>query len=222
MSARRVAAFLLAAPLVVVLTGCAGASDASGRAATSSPPAPSSRATPGSSEPASAAPPPEGSAPPLVPTEPAGAILTQPWATATLTDVRSGQPFRIADLVAGNRVVFLETMAIWCTKCRAQQEEAVAALRRLDPATVAWVAIDVESSESADALARYSEQHGFDFAYAVADRELARALVESFGDTILNPPSVNVVVIGTDGRVTAGRGHKSADEIVALAAEHGA
>ena len=148
--------------------------------------------------------------------------LTQPWATATLTDVRTGEPFRIADLVAQGRVVFLETMAIWCSNCRRQQQEAVAAMAGLDPSSVTWVGIDVEASESADALARYSEDNGFDFTYAIADRDLARALVEEFGEQILNPPSVNVVVIGTDGRVTPSRGHKSADQIVALATEHGA
>jgi thiol-disulfide isomerase/thioredoxin len=149
-------------------------------------------------------------------------VLTQPWATATLTNVRTGTTFRIADLVAEGRVVFVETMAIWCSNCRRQQEEAVAALEQLDPEKVTWVGIDVEASESADALAAYSEDNGFDFTYAIADTALARALVADFGDQILNPPSVNVVVIGPDGGVTPGRGHKTADEIVALATEHGA
>jgi thiol-disulfide isomerase/thioredoxin len=118
--------------------------------------------------------------------------------------------------------VFLETMAIWCTKCRAEQEEAVRALAQLDRGRVTWVAIDVEASEDAAALKRYSEQNGFDFSYAIADPELARALVADFGDTILNPPSVNVVVIAPDGRISPSRGHRSADELVALAREHGA
>ena len=148
--------------------------------------------------------------------------MTQPWATATLTDVRSGQAFRIADLVAEGRVVFVETMAIWCSNCHAEQKEAKAALERLDPAKVAWVAIDVESSESADTLARYADQNEFPFAYAIADSDLARALAAEFGDQVLNPPSVNVVVIATDGRVTPSQGHLTADELVTLATEHGA
>ena len=149
--------------------------------------------------------------------------LQQPWATALLTDVQTGETFRIADLVASGKVVFIETLAIWCSNCRSQQQEAVVAFGRLDPARVVWVGIDVETSESAKALAAYRERYGFPFTYAIADENLARALVADFGDIVLSPPSVNVIVVGTDGRVTqTQRGHKSADELVSLALEHGA
>jgi thiol-disulfide isomerase/thioredoxin len=149
-------------------------------------------------------------------------VLVQAWTTAVLTDVTTGAMFRIADLVASGKVVFLETMAIWCTNCRAQQEEAVVAFGALDPDRVVWIAIDIESSEPPAALASYREDHGFPFTYVVADADLARALVDDFGDVVLSPPSVNVIVVGTDGRVTQLRGHKSASELRTLAAEHGA
>jgi thiol-disulfide isomerase/thioredoxin len=149
-------------------------------------------------------------------------VLDQPWATATLTDVNTGGTFTIAELVADGKVVIIETMAIWCTNCRAQQREAVTAFEGSDPGDVAWVAIDIESSESAEALARYSADNGFPFMYVVADTDLARALVAEFGDIVLSPPSVNIIVIGRDGRVTHTRGHKSAEELRAIAADHGA
>jgi hypothetical protein len=38
--------------------------------------------------------------------------LDQAWATAILTDVATGRTFRIADFVAADKVVFVETMAI--------------------------------------------------------------------------------------------------------------
>ena len=154
---------------------------------------------------------------------PGGVELRQSWATAALTNVHSGKPFRIADLIASGKVVFIETMAIWCVSCRAQQYEAVAAFERLDPSRVEWVAIDVELDESADALAAYSTSNGFPFTYVVANVTLARSLAAEFGDVVLSPPSGNVIVIGTDGRITqTRRGHKSADELVALARDHGA
>ena len=134
----------------------------------------------------------------------------------------TGETFRVADLVAAGKAVFLETMAIWCTNCLFQQEEAKAVFESWDPERIAWVAIDVEPSESAASLARYREEHRFPFTYVIADVDLARALVADFGDVILSPPSVNIVVVGTDGRVTPLRGHKSADELRSLAAEHGA
>lgn len=152
-----------------------------------------------------------------------GVELAQPWATAVLTNVRTGKPFRIADFSASGKVVFIETMAIWCTSCRAQQYEAVAAFERMDPSKVEWVAIDVERDESPAALAAYSVSNGFPFTYVVADVNLARALADAFGDVVLSPPSGNVIVIGTDGRITqTQRGHKNADELVALARANGA
>jgi peroxiredoxin len=154
------------------------------------------------------------------PTE--SALAAPPWATLTLTDVQSGTQFRIADLTARGKVVFVETMAIWCTNCRRQQQEATAAWPRLDPETVAWIAVDVESSESAEALDRYRESNGFPFTYVVADQQLSRALVDDFGDVVLNPPAVNVIIVGADGRVSHLTGHHAADDVVRLAEEHGA
>lgn len=149
--------------------------------------------------------------------------MDQPWATAQLTDVTTGTPFTIADHVAAGKVVFVETMAIWCSNCLAQQRDAVTALDRLDRSKIVWVGLDVDPSERAQDLAAYSSQHGFDFVYAIAGRDVSRDLAAEFGDQILSPPSTPIVVIAPDGRVTLTRfGHKSVDDILALAAEHGA
>jgi hypothetical protein len=114
-------------------------------------------------------------------------------------------------------------MAIWCTNCLAQQGDAYAALGAFDPARIAYVVIDVDPNESGGALKAYRERNGFTGTYAVASGDLARALAAEFGDQVLNPPSTPMVVIGTDGRVTlTAFGHKSPDEIAALAREHGA
>lgn len=142
--------------------------------------------------------------------------LSQPWATATLVDVRTGASFRVADLVASGRVVFVEPMAVWCSKCRAQQERAVAAFAQLDGARAVWVGLDVEFAERAQQLAAYSVALGFDFSYAIAGVELSRALAADFGDVVLNPPATNVIVIGVDGGVSHTTGGLSADEIVEL------
>jgi thiol-disulfide isomerase/thioredoxin len=153
---------------------------------------------------------------------PAGAVFEQAWATATLTDVETGEQFRIADIAAEGKVVFVETMAMWCPKCLSQQREAAAAMATLDPARAELVVIDVEQSESPEGLARYRDLNGFDFHYAIADSDLARALAQDFGDTVLSPPSVNIIVLATDGTVSHYTGGHSADEIVSLAEDAGA
>ena len=143
--------------------------------------------------------------------------MDQPWANALLIDVRTNERFRIVDLVAAGRVVFLEPMAVWCSKCRAQQERAVEAIARLDPELVTWIGLDVETAESAEQLARYSTDAGFDFTYVIADREVSRALADEFGDVVLNPPATNVIVIEPSGEVTHATGGHSADELVEIA-----
>lgn len=147
--------------------------------------------------------------------------LTQAWATAVLTDVSTGEAFRIADH-AGS-VIIVETMAIWCSNCRAQQQEVQVALARLPADRVVFVVVDVDPNEDGASLAAYRADHGFEGRYAIAETELARALAADFGDQFLNPPSTPMLIIGTDGTVTqADFGHKSADELVELAQAHGA
>ena len=142
--------------------------------------------------------------------------MTQPWATATLTDVRTGQAFRVADLVADGKVVFLEPMAVWCSKCREQQRVARDAFAGIDPARAVWVGLDVELSESAENLAEYADLNAFPFSYAVSTVDLSRALAAEFGDGVLSPPNVNVIMVRPDGAVNHMTGQHSADELVAL------
>jgi hypothetical protein len=143
------------------------------------------------------------------------------WAQAELTDVATGERFRIADLAG--RVVILEPMAIWCSKCFAQQGEVYSALEELKPERVAYVLLDVDPNETGPALADYRSRNGFTGTYAIAGLETARALAADFGDQVLNPPSTPMILIGTDGRVTFTEfGHKSSAVVADLAREHGA
>jgi thiol-disulfide isomerase/thioredoxin len=143
------------------------------------------------------------------------------WAQTELTDVATGETFRIADLAG--RVVIVETMAIWCVNCLAQQREVYAALDELDPELVAYILLDVDPNETRPALAEYRSRNGFTGMYSIAGRETARALAADFGDQVLNPPNTPMILIGTDGRITlTDFGHKPAGTVVELAREHGA
>jgi peroxiredoxin len=199
-----------------------------GAAATTTPaavtvtPAASVLVTPPASPTAAASPVPTGASSADPSPAPAGPAFSQPWATSQLTDVTTGEQFTLAELAGRGKVVFVETMAIWCANCRAQQREAVSAFAELDPSRVEWVGLDVESTETADALARYREQNGFPFRYAIASADLSRQLASEFGDLVLSPPSVNLVILGADGTVTHLTGHHSAAELVTVAQEHGA
>jgi hypothetical protein len=76
--------------------------------------------------------------------------------------------------------------------------------------------LTVEPSESADALARYESDQGFEGRYAIAGRDVSAALAADFGPTVLSPPNVPVVVIQPDGSSELMTGPHGADDIVAL------
>lgn len=149
--------------------------------------------------------------------------MTQPWATSELVDVRTGETFRIGDLVAAGNVVIVETMAIWCPNCQRQGAEVNAALVELRPTTmVVYVVLDIDLHEDAAALADYQAQNGFDGMYAVAGIPVARALAEEFGANMLNPPLTPIVIVGTDGIGTlTEHGPKGSEQIVALVKDAG-
>jgi hypothetical protein len=180
---------------------------------------------PASEAPASAVPPaspapsgaPAFAAPSEAPTSnpAAEALAGRAWATAELTDVSTGEPFRIADYAG--RTIFVESMAIWCTNCRQQQGRFREALDRLDPDEVAYVVLTVDPGESAPDLARYKDSQGFTGTYAVAGADVSRALVDEFGSNAINPPRVPLVVVTPDGEISFRTGGESADDIVELA-----
>jgi len=93
----------------------------------------------------------------------------------------------------------------------------VVAFERLDRTKVVWIALDVETTEEAGQLVRYSDENGFDFTYAIANPDLSRSLVAEFGEVVLSPPATNVIVIGMDGMINHTTGGQSADELVDLA-----
>jgi hypothetical protein len=221
---RRPRRLLLAPALGLIVAACASGGATPGTVAPSSsvpsqpPPAVASEAPTSSVAPSA-----EPASPALPTVEPTATppAITASWAQVELTDVATGTTFRIADLAG--KTVILETMAIWCTKCFAQQGDVYAALDQLDPERVAYVLLDVDPNESADALAEYRRRNGFGGTYAIADRDLARALADEFGDQMLNPPSTPMVLIGSDGRITlTPYGPKSTDDVLRLARDHGA
>ena len=128
-------------------------------------------------------------------------------------DVRSGATFTLGELAA-DKPVLVETMAIWCTTCLAQQREVIDAHESADFHSVG---IDVDPNERAEDLAGYAEREGFDWRFAMADAGLVQLLTERYGFGVTNPPSTPTFVVSTEGGIRAlefGR-VRSADELIA-------
>ncbi|MGH2417456.1 MAG: TlpA family protein disulfide reductase, partial [Candidatus Limnocylindria bacterium] len=145
---------------------------------------------------------------------PAASVAADLLLALALTDVRSGETFTLADLSA-DEPVLLEPMAVWCSNCRAQQQEVK---RAHAEGSFVSVSLDVDLSESATDLADYADREGFDWRFAVADADLYRLLQERFGVAVTNPPSTPLIVIEPGGVVRPlefGQGTRSAEALLA-------
>ena len=145
---------------------------------------------------------------------PSETAATDPLLDATLIDVRSGETFTLSEL-AGGGPILVEPMAVWCSNCRAQQHEV---RRAHEGGDFQSVSLDVDLSETPDALAEYADREGFDWRFAMADATLYRLLQERFGVAATNPPSTPLIVIDADGTIRPlefGRGTRSAEQLLA-------
>lgn len=148
--------------------------------------------------------------------EPSGAVAldSDPLHRVTLTDVRSGEQVTLGELAA-EKPLLVETMAIWCSNCRTQQHNVVAAH---DLADFHSLSLDVEPGERPEDLATYADREGFDWHFAMADAELATQLRERFGTAVIVPPGMPKILFRTDGSIELiGLGELYSPEQVAAA-----
>ncbi len=120
------------------------------------------------------------------------------WLDIQLTDVNSGESFQLSGFKG--QIVLVEGMAVWCTTCLRQQRELVRLHERIGDAALS-VAIDVDLNEDEALLKTHADRNGFTWRFAVAPPELAQALVDEFGSSFLNPPSVPMFLIDREGGV---------------------
>jgi cytochrome oxidase Cu insertion factor (SCO1/SenC/PrrC family) len=145
--------------------------------------------------------------------EPGSMVPLPGWFNLPLTNVNSGETFRVSDLKG--KVVLVEPMAIWCSKCLSQQQQ-VQSLHGLvgERDDFVTLILAVDPNETADALKKYSNRHGFNGHYAVAPAELSREFAQLYGSQFLNPPSTPMLIIDRHGQVhSLPFGIKSAQEL---------
>ena len=117
------------------------------------------------------------------------------WQTLLLTDARTGETFTLGSL---SGTVYVEPMATWCSNCRTQLGNVQAAQAQVGEG-VTFVALSVETTLHPAALARYADEQGFDFTFAVMTPDLLRALAAEFGQSIANPPATPHFIRYPDG-----------------------
>ena len=134
------------------------------------------------------------------------------WLAMPLANARTGETFTLADFQG--RAVYVEPMATWCTNCR-QQLQTVRDVRGQVGDQFVFVGLSVETDISSEALARYADEQGFDWTFAVMTPEMLRELSATYGRTIANPPATPHFVIRPDGSAgSLSTGQHSAEALV--------
>jgi len=131
---------------------------------------------------------------------PTAEISKPEWFGFELTDVQTGETFTMNDFAG--KVVLVETMAIWCPNCIVQANEVRNLHNQLgNPDDLVSVSLDVDVNEDAASLKEYSEEYGFEWHFAVAQLEVARALGNLYTAQYLNPPLSPMLIIDREGNV---------------------
>jgi thiol-disulfide isomerase/thioredoxin len=150
----------------------------------------------------------------------AAQVLDRPaWFSLPLVDVRTGETFTLGDF--SGQLVFVEPMATWCTNCRAQMRNLVAARQQLNNPNIVYIGLSVETTLDRVDLAGYADTHGFEWTFAVMTPEIVSALTDTFGRSVTVPPSTPYFLIYPDGSFSplASGGIMSTDELVQLLTE---
>jgi hypothetical protein len=132
------------------------------------------------------------------------------WRTNTLTDVVTGEPFKVADF--DGQTILIESFAVWCPTCTAQQRQSKILKEQSDE--VVHISLDTDPNEDEQIVKDHVTQNGFDWLYAISPAENTKSLINEFGIGIVNAPSVPMVLICPDGQTfLLDRGLKLADKL---------
>lgn len=134
------------------------------------------------------------------------------WMDVELTDVLTGDKFKISDFKG--KTVLIESFAVWCPTCKRQQIE-VKELHDLSPETVS-ISLDVDPNEDEAKVLEHAQRNEFDWRFALSPVEVTQALIDIYGVQSVNAPSAPVIMICEDGSSKFLKtGVKSANELLA-------
>ncbi|MBI3040141.1 MAG: redoxin family protein, partial [Chloroflexi bacterium] len=108
-------------------------------------------------------------APPAPAPLPEEATVAPAWMEIELTDVASGQKFRISDFKG--KPILLESFAVWCPTCLGQQKE-IKKLAENEGEAIVHISLDTDPNEDAARIKEHIERNGLDWYFAVSPREL--------------------------------------------------
>lgn len=117
------------------------------------------------------------------------------WRTATLTDVTTGDEFRITDF---DRPVIVHTFARGCAACHSQQRE-FDALYANGGTDVEIVDLTIDPNDNPEDIQTYADEDGFDWRFGNSPEKVTGSLVEYFGQEVTVSAASPVIIVCPDG-----------------------
>lgn len=132
------------------------------------------------------------------------------WKEIILEDSVSGDKFKIADFE--DKVVLLESFAVWCPVCLAQQKE-IQDLKNTSSNEMVYISINTDPNEDNEIVKEHKQKNNFDWQFTVALPDMTSALIDEFGVGVVNAPSAPVVLICNNESRLLKSGVKSANDL---------
>ena len=123
-----------------------------------------------------------------------GPVVDINWKDIELKDIRTGDLFKISDF--NGKTVLLESFAVWCPKCK-QQQDIFKDFKQQMP-DIVLISIDTDPNEDEERVKGHINRYGYDWLYAVAPADYTKQLIDEFGLGIVSAPSTPVIIICGD------------------------
>jgi len=117
------------------------------------------------------------------------------WLSEDMVNVLTGETYSVSDF-AGTPVL-LESFAVWCPTCTAQQE-ITKEFHDLYGNQVISISLDTDPNEDQQAVINHANSNGFTWIYSVAPASVTQSLVDDFGNSIAFAPSVPMILVCED------------------------
>jgi len=130
------------------------------------------------------------------------------WREITLVDVNTCESFKVSDFQ--DKSVLLESFAVWCPTCLAQQKE----LAKLTDAEIIHISVDTDPREKEAAVRSHANANDLDWRFAVAPESFSLSLVGEFGVASVFAPGAPVILVcDSENARILGPGVKSPDTL---------
>lgn len=137
-------------------------------------------------------------------------IINQVILNTELKDIATGKTFKISDFE--EKPVLLESFAVWCPTCTAQQKETKKFHEEVGDSVIS-ISLDTDPNEDESRVLEHIEKNGFNWYYVVSPVEFTQALIDEFGIGIVNAPSVPMLLICDNEARKLDSGIKSISEL---------